>query len=93
MRITEIVPRPDGTLCVVSDDGRSGIFDVRPYLVSRVFLPLRDWAEFSQVCNGGYYVEWKCGADLSADTIEARWATLGDESTQPAASAAPSTRR
>jgi uncharacterized protein with HEPN domain len=22
--------------------------------------------------NGGYFVEWACGADLSADTIEAR---------------------
>jgi hypothetical protein len=22
---------------------------------------------------GGYFVEWACGADLSADTIEARW--------------------
>lgn len=21
--------------------------------------------------NGGYFVEWDCGADLSADTIEA----------------------
>ncbi|MFH0728984.1 MAG: hypothetical protein V2B19_21930 [Pseudomonadota bacterium] len=23
--------------------------------------------------NGGYFIEWDCGADLSADTIEARW--------------------
>jgi len=26
-----------------------------------------------QVLNGGYFIEWDCGADLSADTIEARW--------------------
>ena len=21
----------------------------------------------------GYFIEWKCGADLSGDTIETRW--------------------
>ena len=26
-----------------------------------------------KVFNGGYFVKWACGADLSADTIEARW--------------------
>jgi hypothetical protein len=29
--------------------------------------------EFQKVSNGGYFVEWDSGADLSADTIEARW--------------------
>ncbi|WP_280938426.1 hypothetical protein [Thioflexithrix psekupsensis] len=24
----------------------------------------------------GYFVEWECGADLSADTIEAHWQLL-----------------
>jgi len=27
---------------------------------------------------GRYFVEWDCGADLSADTIEARWELLTD---------------
>jgi len=26
-----------------------------------------------KVINGGYFTEWECGADLSADTIEAQW--------------------
>jgi len=26
-----------------------------------------------QLSNGGYFIEWGCGADLSADTIEAQW--------------------
>ncbi|MFP4499528.1 MAG: DUF2442 domain-containing protein [Candidatus Hydrogenedentota bacterium] len=73
MRIEEITPREDGTLHVVAEDGRSGVFDIGPYLKSPAFLPLKDWAEFSQVRNGGYFVEWRCGADLSADTIEACW--------------------
>jgi len=25
-----------------------------------------------KISNGGYFVEWQCGADLSADTIEAK---------------------
>ena len=26
-----------------------------------------------QITNGGYFIEWDCGADLSVDTIEAKW--------------------
>jgi hypothetical protein len=73
MKIARVTSRKDGTLYVVAEDGRFGLFDVRPYLESPAFLPLKDWAEFSQVRNGGYYIDWRCGADLSADTIEARW--------------------
>lgn len=73
MRIASVTSLENGTLHVVAEDGRSGIFDVRPYLDSPAFLPLKDRAEFSMVRNGGYYIEWRCGADLSADTIEARW--------------------
>ncbi|MFA4943083.1 MAG: DUF2442 domain-containing protein [Lentisphaeria bacterium] len=87
MRIAEVKPMKDGTLWVVADDGCSGIFDVRPYLSSQAFLPLKDWSQFSQVRNGGYYVEWKCGADLSSDTIEARWTAHAPMAPQQTASA------
>ena len=50
-----------------------GEFDVRPYLSYEAFEDLRHPSEFMKVFNGGYFVEWACGADLSADTIEARW--------------------
>jgi len=73
MKIAKVTSREDGTLHIIAEDGRFGTFDVRPYLESAGFLPLKDWAEFSQVRSGGYYIEWRCGADLSADTIEARW--------------------
>ena len=29
------------------------------------------------ISNGGYFVEWECGADLSADTLEAQWKVTG----------------
>jgi hypothetical protein len=60
-------------LSIVADDGRIGNFDVGPYLEYEAFEALRDCCEFQKAFNGGYFVEWDCGADLSADTIEAQW--------------------
>nr|VFJ62913.1 MAG: Protein of unknown function (DUF2442) [Candidatus Kentron sp. DK] len=79
MKIARITPQRDGFLTIVAENGRSGSFDVRPYMKSRIFGPLKDWAEFSRVRNGGYFVAWRCGADLSADTIEACWESDGEQ--------------
>ena len=73
MRIVQVHPQPNWILSVVAEDGRAGEFDVRPYLSYEAFEDLRHPSEFMKVFNGGYFVEWACGADLSADTIEARW--------------------
>ena len=73
MKIAELRPQPNWVLSIVADDGRVGNFDVSPYLEYEAFEDLRDHSEFMKVINGGYFVEWDCGADLSADTIEARW--------------------
>lgn len=73
MRISEIRPQPNWVLSIVAEDGRVGHFDVSPYLEYEAFEVLRDPGEFIKVVNGGYYIEWDCGADLSADTIEACW--------------------
>jgi hypothetical protein len=62
-------------LFVETEDGSTGVFDLKPYLGGEAFAPLRDHAEFSAVHNGGYFIEWPCGADLSADTIEAHITT------------------
>jgi hypothetical protein len=72
MRIIELKPQANWILSVVAEDGRVGNFDVSPYLVDEAFEPMRDPTEFAKVTNGGYFVEWDCGADLSADTIEAK---------------------
>ena len=76
MKIANVVPQPDWTLLVTTGDGRRGQFDVRPYLVFEAFEPLSQTDEFMKVRNGGYYIEWDCGADLSADTIEAKLVEL-----------------
>ena len=80
MRLVDVRPAEPGVLVVVSDDGRAGRFDVRPYFSSPAFRPLQDSREFERVRNGGYYIEWPCGADLSADTIEARWVASDNSS-------------
>jgi hypothetical protein len=64
-------------LSIVADDGRVGSFDVSPYLECEAFADIRDPSGFVKVSNGGYFVEWNCGADLSADTIEAHWRVIG----------------
>jgi hypothetical protein len=73
MRITKVNAQSNWALSVVADDGRTGSFDVTPYLADEAFVLLRDKNEFSKVMNGSYFIEWDCGADLSADTIEANW--------------------
>jgi hypothetical protein len=78
MNIAEIVPKENHLLYVKSDDGRAGLFDVTPFLESEAFEPLKNRVEFERIHNGRYFIEWSCGADLSADTIEARWRPLAD---------------
>ena len=73
MIITEIHPLPRAMLSIVVSDGRVGKFDVSPYLEYEAFRPLKELREFTKVSNGGYFIEWDCGADLSADTIETHW--------------------
>jgi Protein of unknown function (DUF2442) len=73
MNIVEIIPKENHMLYIRTEDGQSGLFDVSPYLESEAFAPLKNSNEFNRVRNGKYFIEWDCGADLSADTIEARW--------------------
>jgi hypothetical protein len=92
MRIREVRPQPNWVLSIVADDGRVGTFDVSPYLEYEAFEPLRDPAEFMKVSNGGYFIEWDCGADLSADTIEAHWRAVGSGDQSSTSRADQSTR-
>lgn len=81
MKITEVIPQDDHLLYIKADDGQAGLFDITPYLESEAFAPLKDRNKFKDIHNGGYYIEWDCGADLSADTIQARWKPLTSEDT------------
>jgi len=85
MRIVKVEAEPNWVLSIVADDGRIGRFDVKPYLQYEAFEALRDQNEFTKVVNGGYFIEWNCGADLSADTIEAGWQVVGKVAKQRSA--------
>ena len=82
MKIAELQTQPNWLLSIVADDGRTGLFDVSPYLEYEAFNPLKDNSEFSKIVNGGYFVEWDCGADLSVDTIEAQWNVVSTKDLQ-----------
>jgi len=58
-------------LKIITEDGITGVFDVSPYLELEAFLELKNQDAFRKVVNGKYFIEWDCGADLSANTIEA----------------------
>lgn len=78
MNIQECKALDNYLLQVLSEDGKQEFFDVRSYINLDAFLPLKDLEEFKKIVNGIYFVEWKCGADLSADTIEAKWFDVTD---------------
>ncbi len=73
MIIEKVTPKDNYILHIVAKDKQEGLFDVSPYLNSEVFALLKEGDNFKKVRNGKYYIEWECGADLSSDTIEAKW--------------------
>ena len=84
MKIASVSPQPDWILTITSEDGIIGNFDVKPYLEFDAFTELKDILQFRKITNGRYFVEWDCGADLSADTIEAQWVIVDTPIAQPA---------
>lgn len=84
MILNHVIPLEGHLLFVESQEGTEGVFDLKPYLAYEAFTPLNDSEEFSAVHNGGYFVEWPCGADLSADTIEAHMRSASPEIAQQA---------
>jgi len=73
MIIQNIMAKDNYILQITDENNQSGLFDVSPYLDSEVFSPLKELDNFKLIYNGKYFIEWDCRADLSADTIEAKW--------------------
>ncbi|MGH8538244.1 MAG: DUF2442 domain-containing protein [Gammaproteobacteria bacterium] len=93
MNIIEVVPKDNYVLYIKTENGKTGLFDVKPYLESEAFAPLKDRSEFERIYNGRYFVEWDCGADFSGDTIQARWKVTSEENAQQGAPADARTSR
>ncbi len=73
MIISQIEIKDNHQLLISAKDGRIGLFDVSPYLQSEAFVDLQDKHNFKKIKNGKYFIEWDCGADFSANTIESKW--------------------
>ncbi|HHC25684.1 MAG TPA: DUF2442 domain-containing protein [Desulfobacterales bacterium] len=69
LKVKKVIANNDHTLSVELSDGRSGIFDVRPYLDKGVFRQLKDKSYFEQVKPFFCGITWPNEQDLSADTI------------------------
>jgi hypothetical protein len=68
-RIARVRSLAGWRLEVEFSDGGVRWFDLGPLLGLEAFRALQDPALFASVRNGGYFVEWSNGADLSADTL------------------------
>ena len=69
MRILNVLPLENHTLAVTFEDQMTRYCSIAQYLHQEAFAALVDPVAFAKVRNGGYFIEWESGADLSADTL------------------------
>lgn len=71
IKIVKVAALSDGFLRVNFADGRSGEFDVKPFMDSDFFTKLKEKQYFDQVALFFSGVGWPDGQDLGPDTISA----------------------
>jgi hypothetical protein len=69
LKVKKVNANNDYTLFVELSDGRTGLFDVKPYLDKGVFKQLQDENYFKQVEPFFCGIIWPNEQDFSADTI------------------------
>ncbi len=69
LKVLKVIANDDYILYVELSDGRSGYFDVKPYLDKGVFNQLQNENYFKQVKPLFCGITWPNEQDLSADTI------------------------
>ena len=69
LKVKKVCTNNDYTLFVELSDGRTGVFDVKPYLEKGVFKQLKDKNYFKLVKPFFCGIVWPNEQDLSADTI------------------------
>lgn len=70
VRVIEARPDKNYTLMVKLDNGKSGIFDVKPFLDKGIFQELKDRNYFIQITVRGRSISWPHEQDFCADTID-----------------------
>jgi hypothetical protein len=64
-----VKPLPDYRIYIEIEDGRKGIFDLKPYLDRGVFRELRDVHYFNQVSILFGAVTWPNEQDIAPETL------------------------
>ena len=67
--VTTVTPLADYRIYVEVEDGRKGIFDMKPYLDHGVFRELRDVRYFNQVGIVLGAVTWPDEQDIAPETL------------------------
>jgi hypothetical protein len=67
--VKKVKPLPDFQIYVEIEDGRKGIFDLKPYLDHGVFRELREVAYFNQVSTLLGAVTWPHEQDIAPETL------------------------
>jgi hypothetical protein len=67
--VESVEPQDNYRLLLTFENGEKRIFDVKPYLSMRVFMPLRKTALFKTVRVVSGSIEWRGEIDLSYDTL------------------------
>jgi len=75
-KVIRVTPLPDRKVFVEMADGRSGEFDVKPYMGSEFFSALKDETYFNQVHLVFSGIGWPNGQDLGPDTIAVELAAI-----------------
>lgn len=75
--VRTVKPLPDYCIYVEIEDGRKGIFDLKPYLNHGVFRELRDLHYFNQVGILFGAVTWPHEQDIAPETLVAEMVVPG----------------
>ncbi len=75
--VTTVRPLPDYLLYVEVEDGRKGVFDLKPYLAHGVFRELRDVGYFNRVDILFGAITWPNEQDIAPETLLAELTPLG----------------
>ncbi len=74
--VKTVRPLPDYRIYVEIEDGRKGVFDLKPYFDHGVFRELRDVHDFNQVGILFGAVTWPQEQDIAPETLLAEMVSL-----------------
>ena len=74
--VRTVKPLPDYRIYVEMEDGREGVFDLKPYLDHGVFRELREVQYFNQVGILFGAVTWPHEQDIAPETLLAEMVTV-----------------